>query len=176
MLSFSVNSFATENVEKNRLTLDEVCKITKCRKPSHVEVGVDAEKYAVVDLPKAPIVYENFVNIIPNETLFVEIEERKDGFFDLKLVEEIKNPDSTMTFKFEQDKKTNAMILVVFNPYKKDIKYSAFMHVPTENGFVYTSSCPVNAEKSVYEFWNNPIYQLGLKDFKVVASDYGRCD
>lgn len=110
-----------------------------------------------------PIAHKNRISLIPGDIVFIEAEETDTGLGNFKLVEKVVNPEKTMEFSFTQiDNKIDTM-LVVNNPFPKDIKY----HLKTmdfKGNIGKVNSCPVKANSSVRQQWAHIVLDVVLTD------------
>jgi hypothetical protein len=104
-----------------------------------------------------------YIEITPEQKLFVEIIVENGKVVQLLPVTEIKKSDITATFNFT--KLDKGMMLSVNNPFPKSMKYNIDMIDSKGNAF-QTSSCPVGAGISVFESWPHPITKLEIKNFR----------
>ncbi|VAV87463.1 hypothetical protein MNBD_ALPHA06-178 [hydrothermal vent metagenome] len=148
--------------------LEEFCAVHTCRKDvSFVLQTKNGPKS--IDLPQYwPPVRENYLSILPDEKIYVELEITKDNLIGLKHVPSIKNPDITLTFNFEQVQDKRGMMLTVKNPFDSVLKFHVSMAVVTGE-IVQTSSCPVRANLLLMEHWPHPIFELFVSDIHFLA-------
>lgn len=106
-----------------------------------------------------------YIEITPDQTLFVEIIVENGKVVQLLPVAEIKNPEITATFNFT--KLDKGMMLSVKNPFSKSLKYNIDM-IDLKGKSFQTSSCPVRAGISVFENWPHPIPKLEIKNFRLL--------
>ena len=140
-----------------------ICKMADCRENKYVKMRIPDGVFEKTIELYWPIAYKNRVSLIPGDKVLVEAEETDAGLGNFKLVQEVVNPEKTIEFSFTQIDNKVDMVLVVKNPFLKNIKY----HLKTMD---YTgkidkvSSCPVKANSSVSEQWDYVVLELILTD------------
>lgn len=95
----------------------------------------------------------------------------RDGETVWNLPEHANGAVETMRFEFQNSEL--GYTLTMTNGADATIKYDAFMQIVEgeELKFGPTSSCPVNAHISVFEFWPHPIVMLLLSGFRVLPEN-----
>jgi hypothetical protein len=135
-------------------------------------LNIDEENYWQGTIPQSPyIINENYVQLYPGETLFLEAEFYENKIVKLSVVKEILNENNTMVIEFSQIKKEeneqihNFMMLKIKNPFNKDMEYKADIYLLKYNRWINTSIIPVRAGLLSYESWPDIIITIVLYDF-----------
>jgi hypothetical protein len=118
------------------------------------------------------------VNILPRETIHLELEADGNALTPRRIVAEPRTPERTITFRLSQDYKPHAL-LTVSNPFSKSVNYDLFMLVLEDRAERprSTSSCPVPPHGAVHELWPDVIYTLMATNFRFVEGAAAqRCD
>ena len=119
---------------------------------------------------KSPyFVKENILQLYPGEQLFIEIDTTKNEIISMKSVKENINPKKTIRIEFTQttkDKKSELMMLMIENPFDKDLEYKAMMFIVGHDKWLNTNVFPVKAKLTGYETWSDVIITLALSDWK----------
>jgi hypothetical protein len=143
--------------------LIELCKVADCRENRHAKMRVPNGVFEKTIQLYWPIAYKNRISLIPGDVVFIEAEETATGLGNFKLVEEVVNSEKTIEFSFTQIDNKIDMVLVVKNPFPKDIKY----HLKTmdfKGNIEKVSSCPVKSNSSASEQWPYVVLDLILTD------------
>ena len=143
--------------------LPELCKEADCRENKYVKMRIPNGIFEKTIELYWPIAYKNRISLIPSDKVFIEAEETDTGLGNFKLVEEVVNPEKTIEFSFTQIDNKIGMVLVVKNPFPKNIKY----HLKTmdlKGNIDKVSSCPVKANSSGSQQWDHVVLDLILTD------------
>jgi len=136
------------------------------RKPYKLTVAVDKSTFYEEEIKSTPYVMpDNTVQLYPNETVYIEVEEDNGNIKSMKAVKDISNPTKTLTISFIQttNKKVHEqMMLKVINPFKQKLVYKATIYLMKQNKWVVTNVYPVEAELSGFETWPDIITSIGL--------------
>jgi hypothetical protein len=134
------------------------------------ELILNEKEFTEIDYPARPCVLHDLVNLIPNETIFIEADIQGTKLVNLKYVENLINPGKTLEIQFKQnqDHKSPFMILVVKNPFQRALKYEAGIQLLSQQGFRKTSTLPVGAKLTNFESWPHPVTRILLKNFELV--------
>lgn len=147
-------------------------KLEGCRGPHTVRLlKEDGAVHEISFEIGVPVVQGNLVTIFPGETIYLEADLEGDRVVRLRAVSEMVNPDRTMTFSFSQSEGETDMLFKASNPFPRPLKYRMGMERLDRDGLLSTSSCPIVAGGSAYEFWPHPIFQLVLTDFRLLDED-----
>ena len=120
--------------------------------PDHVELTITA------------------LSIFAGEQVYVEVAVQNNMILGIKRVSNIIDPNSTMIFNFMKGDSGNNMTLSVKNPLSNSVKYHIDM-VDYQGRLHKTSSCPVLAGLSVYEFWPHPIPEIRITNFHFTSEE-----
>jgi hypothetical protein len=140
-----------------------ICKVADCRENKYVKMRIPDGIFEKTIELYWPIVYKNRISLIPSDKVFIEAEETNTGLVNFKLVEKVVNPEKTIEFSFTQIVNKIDMVLVVKNPFPKDIKY----HLKAMNfrgNIDKVSSCPVKAKSYVSQQWEYVVLDLIITD------------
>jgi hypothetical protein len=135
-------------------------------------LSVDEENYWQGTISQSPyIINDNYVQLYPGETLFLEAEVVEDEIIKLSVVREILNENNTIIVEFNQitkeenEKIHNFMMLKIKNPFNKDMEYKADIYLLKYSRWIDTSLIPVRAGLLSYESWPDIIITIVLHDF-----------
>jgi hypothetical protein len=131
----------------------------------------DGQIHGIKFTTPPPPVQGNLINILAGETLYIEAEESGDHLVNLRPVQTISNPSSTLTFCLYQDPKIadgTAMLLIVQSPFVRTIKYHLAWRLHEGQDFQKTSSCPVRGGVKMVEMWPHPISHLTIIDMRLL--------
>lgn len=108
-----------------------------------------------------PLLQPDGLTLYPGYTVYVEAEPSGDALALTRTVPKPVNPDSTLTFSFEQ-RDDGSMQLTTQNPFSRNLKMKLGMEPLEEQSerLVPASSCPVLARGSASEYWPDPIFLL----------------
>lgn len=144
---------------------------TPSRQEFDLKLSVDGEQYYQQKIVKSPyFVKDKILQIYPGEKLFIEIVRTKNLIDSMKVVKENINPNKTITVELTQnvkDRKSESMILMVVNPFDKDLEYKAMMYIVGHNKWIQTNVLPVKSKLTGYETWSDVIITLVLSDWKL---------
>ena len=136
-----------------------------------LNLAVSEDQYYAAELGESPYVLpENTVQVYPGEELYIEADVEDDVLVNLKNVGEIKNPEKTLIIKFSQicdGKKHQAMMLSVFNPFEKDLEYSAIIYLLMYGRWVETDVIDIKPNAIGYETWRDIICTIALNGWKL---------
>jgi hypothetical protein len=140
------------------------------RTPYKLKIDVDKENYYEDDIGATAYVFpNNGMQIYPGETIYVEVVEEKGIIKSMKAVNEIKDPNTTLTIKFSQKSEKHIhqqMMLEIHNPFPKNLVYQAKMYLLKSKQWVDTDVYPVMAGLTAFETWADVIISLGLGGWK----------
>lgn len=149
-----------------------LCKVADCRENRYVNMRIPNGIFEKTIQLYWPITYKDRISLIPGDIVFIEAEETDTGLGDFKLVEEVVNPEKTIEFSFSQIDNKIDMLLVVKNPFSKDIKY----HLKTmdfKGNIEQVSSCPVKANSSERQQWQHVVLDVILTDMHFLEPNNG---
>ncbi len=136
-----------------------------------LNLAVSEDQYYAAELGESPYVLpENTVQVYPGEELYIEADVENDVLVNLKNVGEIKNPEKTLIIKFSQicdGRKHQAMMLSVFNPFEKDLEYSAIIYLLMYGRWVETDVIDIKPNAIGYETWRDIICTIALNGWKL---------
>ena len=142
------------------------------RPPFELNLAVDEESYFSAQIAESKyILPNNTIQVFPGEEIYIEAELKDNALVNLKRVEEIKDDKKTMVIKFWQEadgRKHKNMMLSVYNPFDKKIKYSAMIYLTKYNRWINTSVVDLQPTILMYELWSDLITSIVLDGFTVV--------
>lgn len=135
-----------------------------------LKLPVDSEGFYEQGIAASPyFVKDKVLQLYPGEKVFVETETNGNEIVSMKVVKDNLNPGKTLVIEFTQkvtDRKSDMMLLKVFNPFKEALDYKALMFTVGHDKWKKTKVLPVPAKMAGYESWNEVIITLVLKDWK----------
>ncbi len=145
-----------------------ICKAADCRENKYVTMRTPDGVFAKTIELYWPIVYHNRISLLPGDIVFIEAEATAIGLGNFRLVEQVVNPEKTIELSFTQINNKIDTVLVVKNPFPKNIKY----HLQTmdfKGNIAQVMSCPVTANSKVTEQWEYVVLELILSDMHFLA-------
>ncbi len=146
-------------------------KELKTRKSFNLTMAVDGERYYSAEIPETSyILPNNTVQLFPGETLYIEADVKDDLLVNLKCVNANKHPEKTLVISFMQiseEKNHKSMMLSVFNPFDKELEYSAVICLLMYGKFVETTVWDIGAGTTGYETWPDLINTIALDNWKL---------
>lgn len=140
------------------------------REEFKLTLAVDNENFYSSLVKKSPyFIEEKILQIYPSEKLNVEVEIQFNKIHTMKVVRQNINPERTITIEFRQETKGNlhdGMILVVSNPFNKNLKYNAEMFLVGGEKWLPTSILSIPPGIPSYEMWRDNIVTLVLSDWR----------
>jgi hypothetical protein len=117
-----------------------------------------------------PIVFEEWVTVVPGDVIHIVGEVLDDKLVNLKAVAEPKEGESTITIKLSQhlDGENRMMILMIQNPFDQPLKYHAGMQVLDKDDLLKTTTCAVMPGLTTAESWPHPIIEMQLFEFRLL--------
>lgn len=79
--------------------------------------------------------------------------------------------NAVLDFKLTQTESDGSISLEVRNNGREPVKLNLFTRAPGAAGAEYTSSCPVIAGGSVYEYWSRPVVEVIVGEAVLVTDD-----
>jgi hypothetical protein len=136
-----------------------ICKVADCRENKYVKMRIPDGIFEKTIELYWPIAYKNRISLIPGDKVLIEAEETDTGLGNFKLVEEVVNPEKTIELSLTQIDNKIDMVLVVKNPFPKDIKYH-LKAMDFKGNIDEVSSCPVRGNSFVNEKWDYVVLDL----------------
>jgi hypothetical protein len=163
---------SAEPVAPPEMSLEEACVVrySDCRRNQTVALRKDdgSSFQTHFDVNYPPVQNGELISIFPGETLYIEADLTDGHLVNLKAVPELKHPEQTFTFEFQQMDGKPDMTLVARNPMKQMLKYRLGMQTLDDDRLLKSSSCPVIPGGSGYEHWPHPIFQLLITDLHLL--------
>ncbi len=136
-----------------------------------LKLFVDDNQFYSAPIVETPyIINDSIIQIFPGEKLFVEADVLKNRLTNFRVVNEIKDEKKTIVIDFHQTsngKVHEQMILIIDNPFDKQIYYKAKMHLMKHKRWVDTSVYPVMAKLRAIEMWPDIVTSLALIGFEL---------
>lgn len=152
-LLFSINNFSQNN-----------------RKAFTLEIAANETQQYKAEIPESPyFIKEKILQIYCGEKVFIECETAKDTISTMKIVEKNINPEKTIEIEFTQDSKDRkdiSTMLVVKNPFNKNLNYNALMYTPISQTWKPTSIIPIRPKLQNFETWPHAIITLVLEGWR----------
>jgi hypothetical protein len=153
------------------LTSSIFAQSSNVRQKHPLTLLVDETADYKMEVPVSPfIIGDSLVQVYPGEKLFIEVDLIKGKFKNLKIVRAIQNKEKTLVVEFSQisnGQLHKQMKLSFFNPFNKELNYSANIYLMQHSTWTQTSVIPVGAGKTSFEFWPDIISTITLSDFKL---------
>ena len=142
----------------------------KQRKPFVLKLAVDNDQFYKTNVEKSNyFVKENILQIYPTEKLNIEVQVSNNSISSMKVVKDIVKPKTTIQIEFKQnvkDRKSESMMLIVKNPFNKNLIYDAQMYIVGHNKWIQTSIMPIAPNIIGYETWSDVIITLALSRWR----------
>ena len=137
-----------------------------------LRLNVDEESYWEWTVPQTPYVFnETSIQFYPGETLYVEAELVDDIIVKLNVVKENVNIDRTIILEFyqvtnaENERIHNYMMLVITNPFDRNLEYVINIHLVLQNRWVVARTFPVRANLMSYQSFPDIISAVVFHNF-----------
>jgi hypothetical protein len=144
------------------------------RPATKLRIVIGEGKAFEYDVPQSAYVRDGAsVQILPGETIYVEMDFENGKAKNLKAVSAVVHPEKTVTLKFEQklggleQNGRDQMILTVVNPFDRQLIYRANMYLIVHKKWVETDVWPVPAKLMGMELWPDPLASLVLYEFSL---------
>ncbi len=145
-----------------------MCAETKCQRNLRVILKQkDGKIYDKTFAVFPPTVQDFGIAVVAGQNIYVEAEIEGDRLTNYRVVEQIVNPKTTITAKFEQ-MEDGGMMLTLHNPFNKTLKFNMGIMPLDAEDLYKTSSCPVIAGGNSFEMWPYPIFQLVLSNGRLM--------
>lgn len=153
--------------------LRELCDRGQCRSDVVTQVRlangqIQEERIA----EHRPAIVPHSVSIMLGEELQV-VADFDDGVFQRWRAPERREPsrNTVLDLTLGQTESDGSISLEVRNNGREPVKLNLFIRTAGSTQAEYTSSCPVIAGGSVYEYWSRPIVELIVGDATLVSDD-----
>ena len=150
------------------VSLQDYCAENPCRKNVKFNLRTDAGAIDEEMEMYWPVVQGEKISVLAGDVVYVEASIVDGNVTNLKAVEEISKPESTLAFSFTQVEDDLGMMLSVSNPFSSAIKFHVDM-IDFQGNPHQTSSCPAIAEGGAYEMWPHPIPELVVSEIHVLG-------
>ena len=151
---------------------EHVCTQAYCRDPATISLRLDKMTVMDFEVEGVPVAFGRNVNLFPGEDFAVSVTIEDGGIKTLHYDPNATSPKDAISLRFFQDEEEPfGMMLVVKNSFEKHLRYEAFIALPEQDGFIYTSSCPVGPGLSTYESWPYPISHIVLTNVHFIEPE-----
>ena len=158
--------------EQRAKEIEAVCAKAHCRSARMVRLRLEDGKTFEKEVPRLPIVLPNgWITVYPGEEVHIELAVKGDAIRSTRAVPKVTRPNSTLTFKLEQQPSGTDMQLTVTNRLPHNLKYRVDMMLPTGGQLLPTTSCPVQPGLTAHEAWTHPVFQLVIRDLRFLPED-----
>lgn len=163
ILIFLVALFALSASATERLSLDEVCALVKCRPDTDIAAVIDAERYYEGVWPRSPYFFDGIGSVAIGETVSFEVTKKPDGVLEFTYVPQ---PTSTsITFELGQwsaEDRNPMTVAKIENKSPYFIIYEGGVFHVESQSFGRTSVCSLAPDFVMYESWP---YAVGMFTF-----------
>ena len=152
------------------MSIDDVCKLTECRKETKIDIRVTEESYFQGTWPKSPYYFGGTGSVVIGEYLSFEAKANDKGGITLDYVPA--KTESSINIKIEQpgDKKTDIMtIATIENNSKYNLIYKGIIYHTASGRFSPTSVCAILSGLSSFESWPYAISLFSFSELKSVT-------
>ena len=150
----------------------EICPQNDCRKASTVELRTKEGKKFIKSFEFAPpILQDGLITVLAGETVFIEAARLGEQLGDLHVVPKNLHPEKTIVLKLEQMENRVAMMFTLFNPFPALLKFEIGIQTLDRQAPIKVKSCPVPAGKEGYEGWEEPVFQVFLRNGRFLPKD-----
>lgn len=136
-----------------------------------LKLFVNDDQFFQASMPETSyVINDSIIQIFPGEKLFIEVAEVNGKLSNFRVVNQINDKDKTIVVDFQQVTKGKVheqMILIIDNPFDKQIYYKAKMNLMKNNRWVNTSVYPVMPRLKSIEMWPDFITSLALVGFEL---------
>ena len=153
--------------------LEVLCRTQPCRRGISVQVrlsdGRIQEESAALYRP--PILPASVSVLLGEEVEAVPEFGRGDvfeGWRESRRRESARTP--VLNFRLNQEN-DGSMAAAISNSGRDPVKVDLFLRAPGAAVFEYTSTCPIIAGGTVFEYWNRPIVEMQVRSARVVSDD-----
>jgi len=155
--------------EQRAKEIEAVCSKTYCRPARTVRLLREDGSMFEREVPRLPIVLPTgWITVYPGEEIHVELTLARGTIRSARAVAKVARPNSTLTFKLSQQPGRADMQLAVSHSLPQTLKYSLGMMLPSGGQVYATASCPVPPGLTTYETWPNPVFQLVIRDLRLL--------
>lgn len=146
---------------------NDMCKKVGCAFDVHVVLKQKDGSTYDKSFPVLPVVQPIGVSVYAGQTVLFEADVRGGQLVDLKLVRAVERPEKTLSASLKQEP-DGSMMLILRNPFKKNLKIAMGIMPLEHPSLLKTSSCPVLARKVGVELWPYPIFQVWLGNMRLL--------
>lgn len=152
------------------MNIEDVCKLTECRKEAKISIKVTEESYFEGTLSKSPYFFNNRGSVVIGESLSFEAVADKEGNITLKYIPA--KTESSINIKLEQPgyKNTDLMTMATIeNNSKYNFIYKGGIYHTASGKFGPTSVCAIQSGLSSLESWPYAVSLFSFGDLKEVT-------
>jgi hypothetical protein len=150
----------------------DVCQRALCRAPASVHVVLkDGTAKDVPSRAPNPIVLPNgSATVRLGEQVHLAVDLQGDVIKALRAVKLPTDAGDAISLRLSQDATTHDSLLVVENGADRMLKLDLALVAHDSDRLVKAPSCPVGPGKSVYEHWEQPVYQVVVTRVRVLPA------
>lgn len=155
----------------------EMCQTQICRSaPVRMRLDNGSMREVKLNTPM-PYVLQDALTFYTGDELLVEVQARDGRLEDFRVVEEMRAPARTLSFRLVQEADMQGTFMWVRNPFDKPVKYNASYINADMVDFFKTSTCPAQpGNVAAVEHWPEPVFQIVLENFRFIeSSDVLKC-
>lgn len=173
----SIAAKGETDAERAKRHSDAICEKVLCRAPTTVRVTLEDGRIKEVPiLEPTAIVLPNsrWVTILMGEEVHIVLNLEGSKIKGWRAVEPDTVGPNMLTFKLKQVGRDGQTSLEVQSTVAHDVKFRLTMMRPDNGDLFKTSSCPVRTYNGLYEHWPHPIFQLIIKEFRILGASEER--
>ncbi len=153
--------------------LESLCRSEPCRHDMMVQLrladGRIREETATLYRP--PIL-PGSVSVLLEDEIEAVPEFDRDGNFanwrESRRRESTRTPVLSFSLSQEND---GSMAASIGNSGRDPVKVDLYLRAPGSSQFEYTSTCPIIAGGTVFEYWNQPVVEMQVRSARIVSED-----
>lgn len=158
--------------EQRAREIEAVCAKTYCREPRTVRLRREDGSSFETAVPRLPIVLPNgWITIYPGEEVHVELAVSGVGVKATRAVPKPRRGVPTLTLRLAQQDGKADTTLAATHDLSQNLKYTLGLMLPSGGQVLGTSSCPVRPGLVTTEHWPNPVFQVVVRDLRLLADD-----
>jgi hypothetical protein len=151
----------TEKAEK------EMCEKVGCAFDVHIVLKRKDGSTYDKSFHSVPVAQPGGISVYAGQSVLFEADIQGDELANFKLVKTVEHPEKTLSASLEQES-DNSMMLILRNPFKKNLKIAMGIMPLDHDGLLKTSSCAVLSGRTGFELWPYPIFQVWLGNMRLL--------
>jgi hypothetical protein len=152
-------------------SLDEVCRVTRCREARVVQIELSNGAMSELRVPRGPIVDRDTVSLFVGETVVLALEPDGAGTFRVSAPIDEPPKGKKVVLELRQERprpgEPKVTMLIVTSSLGQPIHFRAEIVLAANQGGRATSICPVRPSVPSFEMWEHPLPLLLLRNFVV---------